>query len=229
MELYKPTTEELEEVLDLHKMWLDKKEGGKRAIMDNWALDYASFQGVRLDYAALRHASLVGASLRNASLRNARLECARLEDASLDGAILEGAFLEGAILEGASLDGVKGLSFPIACPSHGAFTAWKKACYCPDKLATPERREQVIVELLIPADAKRSSAASRKCRCDKAQVVSITDAEGKSYDTAFSQRDCRFVYKVGKTVSVPDYNEDRWNECGAGIHFFIDKQEAIEW
>ena len=115
---------------------------------------------------------------------------------------------------------------PLVCPSHGAFTAWKKARWWENNssITIP-----VIIELLIPADAKRSSGFTRKCRCDKAQVVSIKDLDGNVYDAAFSNHDCYFIYEVGKTVSVPYFDENRWNECTTGIHFFIDRQEAVLW
>ena len=199
------------------------------ASLDGASLDDASLDDASLNYASLDDASLVGASLVGASLVGASLNYASLDGASLRNASLNYASLDGASLVGASLDGAKNFYVPLACPSHGAFTAWKKACYCPDKIATPEKTKQVIVELLIPSDAKRSSATTRKCRCDKAQVVSITDLNGNSYDTAFSLHDCRFIYKVGETVSVPDYDDNRWNECSTGIHFFIDRQGAVEW
>ena len=201
MALYKPTAEELKEVLELHAKWLRGEDGGKKAIMDNWSLDYASLQN-----ASLRNASLIGASL---------------DGASLDYASLDYASLDYASLIGASLIGAENLKYPIACPDTGAFTAWKK-CKLPNG-------SDCIVELLIPADAKRSSATTRKCRCDKAEVVSITGMKGASYKKAHSQREESFVYEVGKTVSVPNFDENRWNECSSGIHFFITRQEAVDW
>ena len=38
-----------------------------------------------------------------------------------------------------------------------------------------------------------------------------------------------FIYKVGEVVSVEDFCEDRWKECGQGIHFFINRQSAVEY
>ena len=105
----------------------------------------------------------------------------------------------------------------MACPDTGAFIGWKKA-------------RGLIVCLEIPADAKRLSATGRKCRCDKAKVLSITDLEGtKTYNEIASSRDAGFIYKVGETVSVDDFNGDRWQECSAGIHFFINRQEAVDY
>ena len=36
-------------------------------------------------------------------------------------------------------------------------------------------------------------------------------------------------YEVDKTVEVTDFSEDRQSECAKGIHFFINRQEAIDY
>ena len=124
-----------------------------------------------------------------------------------------------ADLSGAYLSGAKNILYiPMACPDSGAFTAWKKA-------------GGKIVKLLIPEDARRSSATGRKCRCDKAVVIAIENLDGTATGIASvaSNRDLNFIYTVGKTVSVLDFCEDRFQECAAGIHFFINRQEAVEY
>ena len=87
----------------------------------------------------------------------------------------------------------------------------------------------MIVELEICEDAKRSSATTRKCRCDKAKVLSIVSPDGISAKKAVSEFDLDFVYRVGEIVSVPDFDDNRWNECAPGIHFFITRQEAVDY
>ena len=44
-----------------------------------------------------------------------------------------------------------------------------------------------------------------------------------------SSYDKDFIYTVGKTIKVKDFDTDRWNECSTGIHFFINRQEAINY
>ena len=112
--------------------------------------------------------------------------------------------------------------YHLACPEEGTFIGFKKC--------QSYEGEVVLVKLEIPEDAKRSSATTRKCRCSKAKVISITGIKsGKDYEVAFSQRDKRFVYRVGETVVPDNFDEDRWNECSNGIHFFITKKEAIDY
>lgn len=136
----------------------------------------------------------------------------------------ERADLYGADLCGADLYWAKNIPYiPMACPDTGSFIGWKKA--------TCNGMDDVIVKLEILEDAKRSSATSRKCRCNKAKVLAIETIEGESLDhlNARSIYYPTFIYKVGETVSVDNFDEDRWNECAPGIHFFINRQEAVEY
>ena len=90
----------------------------------------------------------------------------------------------------------------------------------------------VIVKLLIPEDAKRSSGTGRKCRADKAVVLEIQDLAGEALEgvVARSIFDSLFTYEVGKTVEPREpFDGCRWNECGSGIHFFINRQEAVNY
>ena len=91
--------------------------------------------------------------------------------------------------------------------------------------------DEVIVKLLIPEDAKRSSSTSDKCRCDKAIVLAIESLDGAPLNdiTALSRFDTSFIYEVGEQVSVPDFDDYRWDECSKGIHFFIDRQAAVQY
>ena len=170
--------------------------------------------GAYLCGADLRNANLRGANLRGANLCGAYLCGANLRDANLRDAYLRGADLRGADLCGANLRGVRGAY--IACPTDGSFIGWKKA-------------SGYIVKLQIPEDARRSSAGGEKCRCDKAYVVEIQNADGTKADieTIHSNHDANFVYTVGATVEVSDFDGDRWNECAPGIHFFIDRRAAV--
>ena len=165
-------------------------------------------------------ANLYGADLREANLRGADLRGADLYGANLYRADLCGADLCGADLREANLRGAKNIPFiPYACPDFGMFIGFKKA------------RDNLIVVLEIPEDAKRLSATGRKCRCDKARVLEIQNLDGTKSDKieAVSQYDEDFIYRVGEIISVPDFCEDRWSECSAGIHFFINRQEAVDY
>ena len=176
----------------------------------------ADLCGADLRGADLRRANLRGADLRRANLCGADLYGADLCGADLCGANLCGADLCGADLCGANLCGAKGAY--MACPTDGSFIGWKKA-------------SGYVVKLQIPEDARRSSAGGEKCRCDKAYVAEIQNADGTKADieAIHSNHDNNFVYTVGATVEVPNFDDCRWNECAPGIHFFIDRRAAVEY
>ena len=83
----------------------------------------------------------------------------------------------------------------------------------------------------IPEDAKRSSATTTKCRCDKALVLAIENKDGtdsgKTVLTNEAYATC--VYAVGEMVYPDSFDDNRWNECSHGIHFFVNRQEAVDW
>ena len=207
------TQEELNEFLRKHKLWLIGDDEGERANLGG-----ANLYGANLGGADLRGADLYGANLYGADLRGADLRGADLYGADLRGADLYGANLYGANLYGANLYGAKNLNCPIACPERGNFIGFKKA-------------SRKIIVLKITDDAQRCSATSRKCRCSKAEVVAIENLDGTPSDITSlpSDWDSRFIYEVGKTVEVENFNPNRWDECSAGIHFFITRQEAVSY
>ena len=159
------------------------------------------------------------AYLREADLREADLRGADLREADLREADLREADLRGADLRGADLRGAENVPYiPYACPDFGMFIGFKKA-------------SGYIVVLEIPEDAKRLSATGRKCRCNKAKVIEIQNIDGTKANVTkvASDYDSGFVYEVGKTVSVDNFCEDRWEECSSGIHFFINRQESVNY
>ena len=176
----------------------------------------ANLRDANLRDADLRSADLRNADLRNADLRGANLSDADLRSADLSDADLSDADLRGANLRDANLRDAKGCY--LSCPTEGSFIGWKKA-------------SGHIVKLRIPEDARRSSATGHKCRCDKAYVMEIQNMDGTkaTEDTVRSDHDKNFVYTVGATVEVPDFDDNRWSECAPGIHFFIDRRVAVEY
>lgn len=223
------TSGELRNIIDLHEKWLRNETDGVRANL-SWAnlreadFSCANLHGADLNCANLSEAYLHGADLSctdlsEANLRDADFSGANLSWADFSCADLYGANLSGANLLDADFSGAKSVPFiPMACPDSGEFIGWKKA-------------SNYIVKLKILEDSKRSSATGRKCRCDKALVVDIQsiDGNGKAVDEITSDYDSSFVYKIGGVVSVDNFDDDRWNECAPGIHFFVNRQEAVNY
>ena len=183
------------------------------------ALEEAVRAGANLGDANLRGANLRGTDLGDANLGDANLRGANLGGANLRGANLRGADLGGAYLGGANLGDAKNAELAIAqtriIPDAGPIIGWKKC------------RDGRIVQLRIPAKAKRSHASGRKCRSDRARVLAIFNSDGTPATEAVSLRDLSFRYVVGETVvpQVP-FDDNPWNECASGIHWYITRLEA---
>ena len=229
---------ELKAIIYKHAKWARGEDGGERANLRDADLCDANLRNANLRGANLRNANLrgadlcganlsdadlSGADLRGANLRSANLCGADLRSANLSDADLSGADLSDADLRGAkNVDEVKWnmytIFYPLQCPETGSFIGYKKA-------------SGYIIELEICADAKRSSATSRKCRCSKAKVLGITNLDGSvsGLREIGSNYNKNFIYHIGETVEVPDFDENRWNECAAGIHFFITRGEAVKY
>lgn len=237
--------EELNKILKEHELWL-KGEGGKRANLNNTDLSNANLNNTNLRCANLKYADLSSADLKFADLKGANLRCADLKFADLEYADLRHADLGDtnlrytdlnyadleyanlreadlrcAKLIGANLKDIRiniyTIGYTLACPKEGSFIGYKKASKC-------------IVKLLILDDAKRSSATTIKCRCDKAKVLDIENIEtGEKIKEIRSSYDSNFIYKVGEVASVDNFDNNRWNECTAGIHFFLNKEDAINY
>lgn len=199
------TREELKVVLELHKKWLNNEDDGARANL--WGTD-------------LRGIDLRGVDLRLACLSEADMRGVDLRGTDLSGADLWKAKLWKTRLQRAKLSEVMNFPFiPYACPEKGEFVAFKKC-------------GKYIIELLIPADAKRCSGTTRQCRASYAKVLSITTLAGKPVNidgvinTGYSPN---IVYMVGERVYPDEFDDNRWNECSHGISFFINRQEAVEY
>ena len=142
---------------------------------------------------------------------------AYLQGANLQRADLRGADLRGADLQGAYLQRAKNIEWAAALVTivpEGDIIGWKKC-------------REGIVKLLIPAKARRSNASGRKCRAEWAIDKGHFTFDGKRTRKDFtSTYKGEFVYKVGATIRPDRWDENRWEECSSGVHFFITKIEA---
>ena len=151
---------------------------------------------------------LRGADLRGANLYGANLRGANLYGANLYGANLIRADLRGANLYGAEFDENYLISLMSITP-EGVLIGWKKC------------RNNIIVKLQIPAKAKRSNATGRKCRAEYVKVLHVYGGE-----FGISVHDDTTEYHKGRVVKCNEWDDNRWEECSGGIHFFITREEA---
>ena len=218
------TREELDMILKNHKLWLNTDGNeGEQADLSYTDLFCANLRCANLADAKLSGACLAGACLEYANLSGADLSSTDLCRANLSGANLRDADLFFADLHrtnltDATLTNVKNLNIPMACPETGSFIGWKYA-------------GDYIVKLEIPADAKRSSGTGKKCRCNKAKVLAIDHVDGIPIDVTevCSDYDSEFIYRVGETVTVDNFDDNRFNECAPGIHFYMYRDRATRY
>ena len=222
----------LNEILENHNHYLKRDVKGlasMRANLRGANLRYANLRYTNLSRANLSRANLRDADLRNANLDGANFRDADLRDADLSYANLGGANFRDADLRNANLDGAnfrdadlrdaKNIPYiPLECPSEGSFIGWKKI-------------NKILIKLEIPEDARRSSATTKKCRCDKAKVLGFYDLNSTelNIDKIINNNYNTCEYIKGEMVYPDSFDEDRWNECSHGIHFFINKQDAINY
>lgn len=192
----------------------------RKTSLQHTNLSYADFREATLNDAYIFNSNLAHADFGDASLVGTYFSHLNLTMADFRGANLGWAYLHSCVFYDTDLRDSEYIPYiPLQCPSDGAFVGWKKV-------------NNVLIKLEIPADAKRSSATTNKCRCDKAKVLGFYDNLGsKELDMTELVNDkyekCKYV--KGEMVYPDSFDEDRWNECSHGIHFFINKQDAIDY
>ena len=119
--------------------------------------------------------------------------------------------------------------FPQHVPSEGSFIAWKKA-----RMRDPDgdhfESTDVIIKLRIPDDAERCSA-NHKCRADKVEVIQYETLDGEKLpDNIYvhSFFNSSFVYHIGM-IDSGEYDHDPQCECSGGIHFFLNRDDAVNY
>ena len=204
------TEEELKEILEQHKLWLDSDEKeGKRA-----NLTFANLCGANLTDTNLTDVDLTGANLRYADLRYADLTRVDLYGADLTNASLTDAVLTDADLSGANLTDTI-LDEKEQC---------RKGIVLNEPMVGYKELDSEIIILEIPVGAKVFSINNNRRRTNKAKVIDIQGETELS-----SMHDASFKYHVGDEIEITNFDE-RYNvECSTGIHFFLTRDEAEKY
>ena len=164
--------------------------------------------------ADLTNADLSNANLFNTILYNADLRYANLYNADLTNADLTKADLRYANLYNADLDEKEKLRKGVIIDKP--VRVFKKCI------------KNNIVELELLKGSIVFSINNKKCRTNKAKVISINGVCEKGLKCCSLCND-KFIYEVDKTVEVKDFDLMYNVECGSGIHFFWTKEEAEDY
>ncbi|MBM6991428.1 pentapeptide repeat-containing protein [Mobilibacterium timonense] len=214
------------ERLDLRERYI------KDADLSGYDLRNIDFAGSTLEKVDLTGADMDGDNVHKVWFKDCPMHAVKLTNCDATEATfrwidltdgdISGTNIFCSLLEYAKLDGLKyddrTQYYKLRCPETGPFIGWK-CC-----------TEWRVVQLLIPADAKRVSATANTCRCSKAKVLSIKSIdETVSYTWAQSTVDSDFYYEVGKWAIPSGFQEDRWMDSSPGIHFFMERQECVDY
>lgn len=180
-------------------------------------LEHADFKGSVLSDCTFVDANLPFANFSYCHLHNVSFKNTYLGAADFRNAIIRSVNFESVI----TTENTVGLE--LACPEEGSFIGYKK-CYSFNINENGEINLNNIhlVTLLIPEDAKRSSATTLKCRASKAKVIAISGG----INEVCSSYNPEFFYQLGEIVEADSFDDNRWNECSNGIHFFMNKRIA---
>ena len=198
--------------------------------LDFSGIDFTDAIGDNINFtnSNLSNCNFTGTRLENINFENANLQHAILKDcdmrfANFHNADCRGTQFEGTIMEYSNHDGIiiddTTTNYKMHCPEKGPFLGYKK-CF-----------NDLLVTLLIPADARRVCATTRPCRCDKAKVINITSFDYEEhYTEAWSLCSAYdFKYTLGEYVYPDSFNPDRWTESTHGIHFWMTPEEAMAY
>ena len=150
----------------------------------------------------------------NADLKYAYLSNADLSNADLSKANLFNAYLSNANLSKANLPEFEKIRKGVIIDKP--VRVFKKCI------------KNNIVELELLKGSIVFSINNKKCRTNKAKVISINGNKNKGLKCS-SVYDRGFIYEVGKKVEVKDFDLMYNVECSSGIHFFWTKEEAEDY
>ena len=188
--------DELNDILEKHKKWLQGERGGERADLA-WAdLTEANLARAKLARAKLAGANLTGANLYEANLTGADLTEADLTEANLTGADLTRADLAWANLIGADLYGAD--------------------------LARAVLTEANLTEANLYEANLYGAKGINKYRTTSLYILADQPGKIRAYKLVNAKSEGIYrggiKYEVGQSYSVDEYDGDEQSQCGAGIN-----------
>lgn len=180
-----------------------------------------NFDGADMDRCDVRRCFFVDSSFRHVKLTYANAQDSSFRGIDLSGSDFSGTDFYYAGLEFSNMDGIitdeKTRWLGTGVPKSGPFIAWKVG------------GNGRVIEMLVPAAARRTCATSEAGRCEYAKVLSITDREmTRNFTWENAMVDDDFLYEVGKMVYPANgFDPYPWMSDAAGIHFFTDRGMAI--
>ena len=183
-----------------------------------------NFDGAVMDACDVRRCFFVDCGFRGVSLTNSRAADASFRTLDLTGCDFSGtnfyyAAFDYAVMEDIRRNAATKWLGDGGAPETGPFIAWKVG---------GNRR---VIEMLVPAEARRTCSTYEAGRCEFAKVLAITSPDfTESYTWENAMVDDSFLYEVGKMVYPANgFDPYPWLSDAAGIHFFTDRDMAISF
>jgi hypothetical protein len=173
----------------------------------------SNLRGADLSLSMLAEATFWASILSEANFGSANCSGACFDEVLLTEARFDKAILYDAVFRNAHNIPETARALSRITPETGSFEMWKKC------------DGNVLVRLLVPADAQRENGCSRLLRVSKAVVLEIAGPHGET--TVRNMSDPTVEYKVGDVVTPrKGFNPDWENEYSGGIHGYLSRAEA---
>jgi len=213
-------------------------------------LEGSSFLDTRFYRCDLQQAQFSKTIFNQVSLRSCNLAEARMEGLQARGLVLKGGSIENANLHGADLRGCQfapRLFTGLNVANAQFYAARMGDNFDPDKVITsyftlglepaPEGelvlwgwKSARLVEMLVPRDARRSQATTRKLRAEYIITRSIDGDTTPGLSLIHNHPGSSTTYYVvGQETHCDRWDSCRWHECSGGIHGFQWQADAKTW
>lgn len=173
------------------------------------------------DKAVASESDFYGSSLRMASFFRTKLDRTNFSYADLSSADLLEADFHKSTLCGAAFGNTRNMPYIPTWLPEESFIGWTKVI---------GEDTSYIIKLKILKESQRFRGVGDICRCDKALVLEIQNVEGEKLDIEeIEYHDWKgtLVFHVWEVTECEDWYPGRWNDCAAGITFFVDRQSAV--
>jgi hypothetical protein len=182
-----------------------------------------SFINSHFYFCSFTDSEFIKCDINNLRIRCSDLRGIKIDDMTSNSLLFDYCDLSRCTIFDSNID------IPQTVPSDGSFIAWKKAVINTD-LPGEINTEHVIVKLRIPEDAQRVGITN-KCRADRVEVLGFETLSGEKLPDDTDVRswyDKDFHYKIG-VVKSDSFCDKPTIVCGEGIHFFLNKTDAINY
>lgn len=213
-------TEHFQNGIRLHGAWLTDPSKGSKLSFSYAVIDVQPLEpDVDLSQSNFLNCTIVG-DAGGANLSGARFVGCTFHNFKHGGLLFGTKFVNCTFVDcsfkRSKLDKNTDFGRYLICPKEGCFRGYKKV-WNKDGLA-------YVIELLISKTAKRTNMpGTRKCRCSRAKVLRAFGTNGKTFHSGF---DTMFSYKVGHWAEITNFDPTINQDCTAGIHFFMTREEA---